>query len=260
MSDLLAAVNALRDAGIDNPRLDARLLWAHAGGDPARFDALLVRRRAREPLAYIVGRKEFWSLEFSVGPGVLIPRPDSETVVEAVLAAFPDRRLALDIADLGTGTGCLIAALLAEYPVARGVAADSSPAAARYAAENLKRFGLQTRCWIDISDWGAIAGHFDVVVSNPPYIKTGDIPNLEPEVALFEPHAALDGGADGLDSYRELALLIKRLLNPGGRTFAEIGVGQEKSVKKILQTAGFIDVTTKADLAGIPRVVCAQKP
>jgi release factor glutamine methyltransferase len=260
-------------AGIDRPRLDARLLLAHAMrvspdtllgsiGIPAdariRFEAFLARRILREPLAYITGKKEFWSLEFDVGPGVLIPRPETETLVEQVLERFPEWSQALEIVDFGTGTGCLLAACLSEYPNARGLGVETSDTALPWARRNIDRLGLSDRCGLELADWRRILSvQADVIVSNPPYVRSRDIPLLAPDVRLFEPVSALDGGEDGLEAYRALAPVIGRLLKPGGLLFLEIGAGQEKAVSAILagQRIGIVAIAT--DLAGIGRCIVA---
>lgn len=249
------AARRLAAAGIENPRLDARLLLEHAHGDNAVFESLICRRAAREPLAYITGRKEFWSLDFEVGPGVLIPRPETETVIEQALAAFPDRAAPLDVLDLGTGTGCLLVAFLKEFPNACGLGIDVSREARAVAHRNVVRHGLAARCAIRDGDWN-VAGTYDVILANPPYIKTGDLAGLEPEVA-YEPVIALDGGVDGLSAYRALAPALAVLLRPGGRALLEIGAGQEGDVAAVLVPAGLDIVCTAPDLAGIPRVLVA---
>lgn len=266
--DFSTAVAALRASGVDNPRLDVRLLWEHAQSMSMSadedveqlFESLLMRRRMREPLAYIVGCKEFWSLAFAVGPGVLVPRPETETVIEAALKAFPERGTALDILDLGTGSGCLLAALLHEFPAARGLGIEESPAAFAYAKRNLASLGLAERARLDFGDWAKTVGAYDLVVSNPPYVRSGDISSLAPEVAGFEPHEALDGGADGLNAYRALAPLVAEHLKPGGRVFLEIGRGQENEVKHLFTAAGLIDTCSISDLARIQRVISARRP
>ena len=290
MSDSLLAETARRltASGVDNARLDARLLWDHAqslspgtGGEgrgevgaadivprhpsplPQRgrgdvacvFEALVARRAAREPLAYITGQKEFWSLDFEVGPGVLIPRPESETIVEQVLAFVPDRSTPLKILDLGTGSGCLLIALLKEYPNARGLGIDLSEEARAYALRNLARHGLAGRGEILGGDWNEAPGApYDVIVSNPPYIKTSDVAGLEPEVG-YEPVGALDGGRDGLAAYRALAPVLARLLGPSARAFVEIGAGQAEEVAAVLTQSGLETIQRVPDLAGIPRVL-----
>src|SRR6185312_2356452 len=198
----------LRAAGIDNPRLEARLLLAHALGispaallcdphiaaRPAGYDALLARRAAHEPLAYITGRREFWSLEFAVSPATLIPRADSETLIEAALAAFAGRTAPRDILDFGTGTGCLVLAALHEFPRAFGVGVDRSAAATRLSAANAASLGLADRAAFLCGDWAAALGtRFDLVLCNPPYVTTPELGGLMPEVAGHEPASALVG-------------------------------------------------------------------
>ena len=214
-------------AGVDSPRLDARLLLGHAAGlsqeallrepgrrvDAAAYDALLDRRVAREPLALILGWQEFWSLRFEVSAATLIPRPDSETLIEAALAARPDRGLVRSVLDLGTGTGCLLLAALHEFTGAWGLGIDLSPAAAALAAANARALGLDRRAAFVCADWAApVAARFDLVLSNPPYIPSGGIAGLMPEVARFEPGRALDGGIAGLDAYRTLLALLPGVL------------------------------------------------
>ncbi|MBM3488244.1 MAG: peptide chain release factor N(5)-glutamine methyltransferase [Alphaproteobacteria bacterium] len=268
---LATATARLAAAGIDAAPREARLLVGHALGldaaalvrDPARpldgaagtaLAALLARRLAREPMAYILGRREFWSLELGVADGVLIPRPDSETVVEAVLARAPDRGRAWRILDLGTGSGCLLLALLSEFPEAIGVGVDRAPRAVAIAAENARRLGLDRRCRFVRGDWArALAGPFDIVVANPPYIRRGEIDALAPEVARFEPRAALDGGADGLAAYRALVPDLGRLLGPGGFAALEHGADQAVAVAAIVREAGLEVFEILRDLAGRTR-------
>jgi len=269
---LRSAVEKLRAAGIESARREARLLLVHALGispdalvgrdveiAPAHFDDFVARRAAREPLAYIVGAKEFWSLAFEVGPGVLIPRPETETLIEQVIRFFPDRSAALDVLDLGTGTGCLLIAALHEYPNAHGVGVDTSRAALAIAARNVEKHALGARCRLAEDDWGGgLPGRYDVILSNPPYIRSSDIAALAPEVRLYEPIQALDGGPDGLAAYRVLAPRISRLLKPGGLAFLELGVGQDRDVERILTEAGFEIAEMAPDLAGIGRCVVAR--
>jgi release factor glutamine methyltransferase len=254
-SSLCDAVSRLTAAGTDNPRLDARVLLERANCDGALFESFMNRRAAREPLAYIVGFKEFWSLDFEVGSGVLIPRPETETVIEQALAVFVDRALPLKVLDLGTGTGCLLVAILKEFPNASGLGIDRSEEARAYAQRNIARHGLSGRCEVRGGDWDeAIAGPYDVVLANPPYIKTADLAGLEPEVA-YEPVLALDGGPDGLSAYRALVPALTRLLSPCGRAFLEIGAGQSDDVGAVLARCGIIVNKVAPDLAGIPRVL-----
>jgi release factor glutamine methyltransferase len=253
------AVQRLADAGVDNPRLDVRVLLAHANGDASVFESLVARRAAREPLAYIVGRKEFWSLDFEVGPGVLIPRPETETVIERALAQFPDLTASLRVLDLGTGTGCLLISFLKEYPNASGLGIEISDEARSVALRNVARHGLTERCEILVGGWpGIITGAYDVILSNPPYIRSADIAGLEPEVSRYEPALALDGGPDGLWAYRALAPEIALLLRPLGYAFVEIGAGQSEAVRGLFGEAGLEFVAFTSDLAGIPRVLTVK--
>ena len=269
----------LDQAGIDTARLDAELLMAFALSttrerlylDPDRpvddeatraFQASLAQRAARRPLAQIAAQKEFWGLVFTVTPDTLVPRPDSETVVEVALGpGGPDRPRRL--LDLGTGSGCLLLALLHELPDAWGLGVDASPAAAAVARRNARSLGLGQRCAIVVGDWAAplAAGPgFDVIVANPPYIRTDEIAGLAPEVRDWEPRAALDGGADGLDAYRAIAGLAPAVAVPEGRLVVEIGSDQAGDVAAVLARHGYRGVNTHDDLAGRPRVVSAAMP
>jgi release factor glutamine methyltransferase len=263
------ATRRLAEAGNESARLDARLLWqfaqdVEAGALVAKgraiplFESFVRRRLVHEPLAYILGHKEFWSLSFAVGPGVLIPRPDSETLIEALCKTIPDRAAQLSILDLGTGSGCLLVAALSEYPNAKGVGVDSSPTALDWARKNIKALGLEARARLIESDWlGQAPATFEVIVCNPPYIAAAAIEELAPDVRLFEPRSALDGGFDGLDAYRALAPRISRWLAPGGRAFFEIGAGQEAAVRAILEAGNLTVPSVFADLSGHPRCVAA---
>lgn len=266
----------LREAGTPGADLDARLLFAFALGLPAahlpgdepvtpdeaaRAEALLARRIAGEPVARILGEKEFWSLPFALSPETLVPRPDTETLVEEVLARRPDRAAPLRILDLGTGTGAILAALLVEYPEASGVGVDRSADAARTARFNLARLGLAARSLIVLGDWAsALSGPFDIVVSNPPYIPSADIAALEMEVRAHDPLAALDGGASGLDAYAAIAGMLPALLAPGGLCVLELGIGQEADVTECLRAAGLqVPDPARRDLSGIPRALSALR-
>jgi len=262
----------LRAAGIDNPRLEARLLLAHALGlpiaallrdpqtlaDPAPFQALIARRAAHEPLAYIIGRREFWSLDFAVSPATLIPRPESETLIEAALAAFAHRAPPTLILDLGTGTGCLLLAALHEFPRAFGIGTDCAPEAAVLAAANAAALGLADRAAFLCGDWAAaLDARFDLVLCNPPYIPTSDIDGLMPEVARHEPQSALDGGADGLGAYRRIVPSLSALLQPDGVAVLELGIGHAAAVAALAAESGLV-ATTRPDLIGIARAVVLQ--
>ena len=197
---LREATATLREAGIDQPRREARWLLEHAAGDADAFRALVARRATREPLAFLIGRQDFWTLELEVGPATLIPRADSETLITACIAACPERGAVARILDLGTGTGCLLLAALVEFPAAFGVGVDRVPEAAALAARNARATGLAGRCAMLCADWATpLAGRFNLVLSNPPYIESAVIGGLMPEVACHEPRTALDGGADGLE-------------------------------------------------------------
>jgi release factor glutamine methyltransferase len=269
-SDPLAlAASRLASSGIASARLDARLLWEYArdveasalfARDEERaaalFESLVRRRLAREPLAYIVGHKEFWSLDFAVGPGALIPRPDSETLIEQLCKAFPERSAPLSILDLGTGSGCLLVAALKEFPNARGVGVDASTAALAWAKRNLARHDLAPRATLIESGWLEEASPgFDAILCNPPYIPMADIATLEPEARGHEPLSSLDGGVDGMAAYRALAPRISRLLTPQGRAFVEIGAGQDKAVPVIFAGSQMRVAALVPDLAGISRCV-----
>jgi release factor glutamine methyltransferase len=260
---------ALRRAGIDNPRLEARLLVAHAHAvSPAALlrglDApadlkglapLIARRAAHEPLALILGRREFWGLEFAVSSATLIPRPDSETLLEASVAAFADRQPPRSVLDLGTGTGCLLLAALSEFPAAFGIGVDISAEATALAARNAVTLGLADRALFCCGYWAdALAARFDLVLSNPPYIRTGEFGQLMPEVARHEPRSALDGGADGLAAYGPLLAAVPQLLGPEGVAVLELGAGQAEMVGRLARRAGLLGAI-KPDLAGIPRAL-----
>ena len=276
------AANRLRAAGVADARQDAWLLLAHVCGqdrttllaharDPLEaddrrlFQDLVDRRTRREPIAQIVARKEFWSLDFRVTADVLCPRPDSECLIEAALAAIDKREQpgdsALRILDLGTGSGCLLLALLSERSTASGVGVDRSSSALTIARSNAERLGLAKRAAWLCADWGtALDQRFDLVVSNPPYIAVNERPDLEPEVRQFEPEAALFAGEDGLDAYRSLASDLRRLLVPNGLAFLEVGFEQADPVEALLRGAGLKVIGRRQDLAGIDRCLIAECP
>ncbi len=268
------AVRQLAAAGVESPRTEARLLYAYALGvrrddtlsaglapsaeQAAAFAAMVARRVTREPFAYVTGHKEFWSLDFVVGPGVLVPRPETETLIEEALRVIPDKNTPMAIADLGTGSGALLIAALKEFPRAAGLALDSSPEALGYARRNVFAHGLSDRAKLRLDDWGAAPqGSFDLVFSNPPYIPSAEIAGLDPEVSRFEPRAALDGGGDGLDAYRALAVLLPKMLKTGGRAILEIGAGQ--AVDPLFEGSGLRLAGIAPDLAGIPRALVLEK-
>jgi release factor glutamine methyltransferase len=261
----------LREAGIEGARAEARLLLEAASGiararqiawpesdvdqDAAdRFTDYLGRRRAREPMSHILGRREFWSLPFIVTKDTLDPRPESEILVELVLAHAKGADRPLRILDLGSGTGCLLLALLSELANATGVGVDRSPGALEVARANAARLDLADRGEFRMGDWDAgIDPCWDIVVSNPPYVPTMDIDALEPEVMRFEPRVALDGGADGLEAYRRLMPAAARLLAPRGFAAFEFGAGQAGAIEAIGNESGLICVETRTDLAGRAR-------
>ena len=268
----------LAAAGIDTARLDARLLTAHVLGRDASFvlthpetelttaqqaaaQNLIARRAAHEPVSRILGEREFWSLTFRVTAATLTPRPETETLVEDALArirAMGREGEVLRILDLGTGTGCLLLAVLSELPWAEGLGIDISPEAVAVAADNAQRLSLGARARFQTGDWTAgLSGPFDVILSNPPYIAEADRKTLPPEVLGFDPHGALFAGLEGLDTYAAIAPQAAKILAPGGIVILELGQGQEAAVAEIFRRAGLIPDGTRADLAGIPRSFAA---
>lgn len=223
---------------------------------PSTFDSLLVRREAGEPVAYIIGRRGFWTIELEVGPGVLVPRPDSETLIEAALSHFgsagPKR-----ILDLGTGPGTLLLAALDQWPGATGLGIDSSEAALEHARRNAGRLGLSGRADFRKGDWGeGIEDRFDLILCNPPYVESGA--RLPRDVADWEPPEALFAAADGLAEYRRLAPQIPRLLAPGGLACLELGAGQRDAAAALFDAAGFI-IKSRKDLKGIERCLLLSR-
>lgn len=265
----------LAAAGIDSARLDARVLLAHVmdlrtgelltAKDPspeqmARYEELLERRAAREPAAYITGEREFWSLPFAVGPGVLIPRPETETLLEEAMRMFSDREAKLDVLDLGTGSGCLLIAFLKDYSNARGVGVDRSTEALCWARTNGQALAVADRIEWREGGWPAgEGGTYDLVLSNPPYLTLAEASELAPEIARYEPASALLAGADGLNAYRAIAPLIPRYLKPGGRAVLEIGAGQVDTVSQILAGQGLEIMAVKPDLSGVPRSIAVGR-
>jgi release factor glutamine methyltransferase len=281
-SDIAAARRRLADlferAHIDSPALDARLLIQKAlsldhtalASEPKRtlsendrdtIAQLAARRLSGEPVARILGVKEFWGLKLSLSKATLVPRPETETVVELALASTSERRNEpVRVADLGTGTGAILLALLTELPNATGIGTDLDAGAIETAQANASALGLSSRAQFVRTDFGSgLTQAFDLVVSNPPYVATGEIAALATEVREHDPLLALDGGGDGLDAYRALAAQMPSLLNTNGVAVLEIGIGQAAPVEAIFSAAGLRLTATKADLAGIPRALTFRR-
>ena len=270
---LRAAVPRLTAAGIETPARDARLLLAHATGlvpdrltlhlpealgaeAAARFEAALTARIARQPVSQITGRRLFWGRPFRVTRDTLDPRPETEVLVARALS-HPFTR----VLDLGTGTGCILLTLLAERPSATGLGVDLSDAALAVAGENAATLGLTDRATFTRADWWAgVAGQFDLVTSNPPYIAADEMAALSPEVREWEPHLALSPGGDGLDAYRAIAGGAMSHLAPGGRLLVEIGPTQGAAVSTLFERAGLVNIACHPDLDGRDRVVEAMRP
>jgi release factor glutamine methyltransferase len=269
---------AFHTAGIEAADVDGRLLVGHALHlDRARLIAqsdrileareinvistLAARRLKREPVSRILGQKEFWSIALAITPDVLVPRPETETVVEGALDFVVRGGLRMEklrILDIGTGSGALLLALLRELPNATGTGTDISTGALKVARENAARCGVEGRCTFVVCDIASVVeGPFDLLVSNPPYIAHNEITSLAPEVKNYDPTVALDGGDDGLAAYRAIAADAKRLLAPGARMFVELGAGQEAAVRDLFTNVGLIAGIARTDLAGIPRVLGA---
>lgn len=270
------ATSNLESANVDDPRREARLLIGAAlqktptqifnsvdkiisQSNLDRISELVERRANGEPVAYILGEREFWSLPLMVSPATLIPRPDSETLIELVLEHYSDCPPGR-ILDLGTGSGCLLLALLSEFKMATGVGVDISADAIAVAAENAKRVGIFDRCDFLQGNWtkGQV-NTFDLIVSNPPYIPTRDIDGLDKDVRAFEPMTALDGGDDGLDMYRAIFSAISQVLSADGKVVVEIGIGQRDDVCGIALSHGFDLVQVRADIGGIIRGLMFHK-
>ena len=272
---------AFRQQGLDAPELDARLLVGHALGldhtalvsqsdrrlavaETDAIAALAARRLRREPVARILGEKEFWGLRLRLEADALVPRPETETVVEAALEALDrrnGRQRPLRVADLGTGSGALLLALLSELPQARGVGTDLSLAALACARRNAGALAMAERVSLVACDYGsALAGPFDVLVSNPPYVRRGDIATLAPEGGAFDPARALDGGADGLDGYRAIAADARRLISPNGILVVELGDGQLAAATALFDDAGCATMASRNDLSGVARALIIEGP
>ena len=267
-------VRSLTEAGFDNAALEARWLVEQVAGNSAepsqplgpeaaiRLGEFLTRRLAGEPLWRVIGEREFWGLPFRLSPDTLEPRPDSETLIEAALAALgPRRDDPLAVLDLGTGTGCLLVALLHECPAARGLGIDLSLGACETARANAQANAVGGRCEIRQGRWTeGLAGRFDLILSNPPYIPSGDIAGLARDVREHDPLLALDGGPDGLEPYRIFAHSLGDHLAPGGFVVLEIGAGQEGDVTAIMREAGWSLRATRLDLGGHPRALIFALP
>jgi len=269
----------LRAGGIESPELDARILIGHAlgldhamlaAGAARRLNAAeecavadLARRRLDgEPVARIIGCKEFWSLPLRIDAATLVPRPETETVVELALAAIDGRggrARPLRIVDLGTGSGALLLALLSELPNAFGIGTDISAPALSVARGNARRLGVTAAAFVACNMAEALRGPFDLIVSNPPYVASGDIAGLAPEVRDFDPRLALDGGPDGLDYYRAIAAIAPALLAPGGALAVELGGGQAERVATLFAGAGLAPAAPRPDLNGVPRALLVEK-
>lgn len=269
LAEMAAALSAV---GIEEPAREARRLLQHATGldaaallaardrtvAPAASRALLARRLAREPMAYILGRRGFWTLDLAVTTATLIPRPESETLIEAALAFRPERAQVRQVLDLGTGTGCLLLAALAEFPLASGVGLDRSAAAARVAQANAAAAGFTGRARFVVGNWGlCLSGGFDLVLCNPPYVAERDRAGLAPELG-FEPAEALFAGADGLAAYRRLLPGLTTLLAPGGLAVVELGTGQAAAVAVLAAEAGLDPRHTRYDLGGTARALVLE--
>jgi release factor glutamine methyltransferase len=267
------SVARLRRAGIDNPSLDARLLAGHALGldragllsqsrrllndhEIGAIGDLLARREKRESVARIIGHREFWGLDFALNEATLEPRPDSEILIEAALNTH---RKARRVLDLGTGTGCLLLALLHEMPNATGLGVDLAPRAAEQATQNAKALHLAGRAVFRQGDWlEGLTEKFDIIISNPPYIAVSEIPRLMPEVREFDPIEALNGGVDGLDPYHLLIPQLPRFLNADGLAVFEVGEMQAETVAALFRANGFTKIDIYKDLGGIERAVAAS--
>jgi release factor glutamine methyltransferase len=270
---LKEAVALMKSAGLDTPVLDARLIVQHAlgvdwetlflkddqtidDGEVRRLEVELARRAAHEPVSRIIGRRHFWTLDLAVSPDTLDPRPETETLIETVVAAIPDRTSPLRILDLGTGTGALLLALLKEYPAAVGIGVDRSDGALKVARANAASHDLADRASFFVGNWAlALTGGFDLMVSNPPYIAGSDLGALPLDVRDYDPVLALDGGEDGLDAYRTILPDLSRLLAVDGLAVLEVGADQASDVSAMATAHGLRLIGVRADLAGIGRAL-----
>ncbi len=267
------AVLELQRAHIETASMDARILLQYVlqvtreellldnerelkPKQLAAYQELVEKRKNRQPVSQLTGKREFWGMCFKVTQSTLDPRPDSETLIEAILSRLPAREAPLKVLDLGTGTGCLLLTVLSEYPNASGTGVDISADALDVARENATRLGLEGRTAFVSSCWGSnVEGSYDIVISNPPYIPSSVIPGLAAEVAQWEPKLALDGGPDGMDCYRAIVPQLKTLLNPEGVAVFEIGIGQAKELEALVQSHGMKVAGTRDDMAYITRCV-----
>lgn len=277
--ELTDAMALLTQAGVDTPQLDAEVLMAHAlvttrvhvmsypeerlgEREAQRFRQFIERRAKREPLAYITGEKEFWGLSLDVTPAVLMPRPETETLVETAIAALPRNRDVL-VADIGVGSGCVAIAIAVELPDAVVYATEFSRDAAEVARRNAEKHQVEVR--VDVLEGDLfdplpeeVRGRLDAVVSNPPYIPSDELDMLQPEVALYEPRGALDGGPDGMACHRRILDTARDWLAPGGWVHLEVGIGQAEHVASYARESGYSESRITNDLAGIARVVSVK--
>lgn len=256
----LPYLNALREAGIFSPERELRLLQEHAGATEGELAKLVYERCAGKPMAHILGYRSFWKHDFEVTPNVLIPRADSEVMIELILQYLPDHQQALDVLDLGTGSGCLLLSVLHEYPQAYGVGIDRSPDALAVAQRNANRCLLTARCVFQPGDWAkGLTGQYDLVISNPPYIPLADMEALMQEVKGYEPHEALQGGEDGLDCYRDILAQIPEFMKSDALLIFEVGIHQAQQVSELAQAAGLELREIRKDYNQIERMIVLQK-
>lgn len=271
------ATDDFRTRGIENPGLDAQLIVAFtlkvtrtqiivdaqrplSPDELGRLRALVKRRRSREPMAYLLGEREFYGRAFRVDPRVLIPRPDTETLVEVALTRTRAQSMYARVLDLCTGSGCVAVTLAKERPTTRVTGTDKSPDAVAVARDNAARLGA-TNVWFAVSDlFEHVTGPYEIITANPPYIATDEIPRLQPEIDKHEPKLALDGGPDGLLLVRKIAAQAGRRLVPGGVLALEIGAGQAQDTAGILRASGFGDIEIARDYGRIERVVSGLSP